>query len=62
MNSKKENPLTLEKISFTSTIESDDVNEEDIQKVISLAEQISPVWLAIKNNVKVEYQYQIIKR
>ena len=59
---KKENPLALEKISFTITIETDDVNEEDIQKVISLAEQISPVWLAIKNNVEVENHYEIIRR
>jgi len=59
---KKENPLALERISFAITVETEDANEEDIQKALSLAEQISPVWLAIKNNVEVEYQYKIVKR
>ncbi len=59
---KKENPLALERISFAITVETEDANEEDIQKALSLAEQISPVWLAIKNNVEVENHYEIIRR
>lgn len=59
---KKENPLSLEKISFAITVETDNAADEDVEKAILQAEKISPVWLAIKNNVEVGYQYEIIKR
>lgn len=59
---KKESPLSLEKISFAITVETDNASDEDVEKAILQAEKISPVWLAIKNNVEVGYQYEIIKR
>lgn len=58
---KNEAPLFLQKIDFTITVESNDINEEEIQNVLKKAEEISPVWIAIKNNVEVEWQYSIIK-
>lgn len=58
---KNEDPLFLKKIHFTVTIESTDISEDEIQKVIKTAEQISPVWIAIRNNVEIEWQYKIIK-
>lgn len=58
---KREMPLSLEKIDFSITFESDSITAEEVEKVLLQAEQISPVWIAIKNNVAVEYQYHIIK-
>lgn len=58
---KKENPLSLEKINFAITVETDNAADEDIEKAIFQAEKISPVWLALKNNIEVAYQYEIIK-
>jgi uncharacterized OsmC-like protein len=58
---KKEEPLSLQKIQFTVTIESKDVSDNEIQNVIKRAEEISPVWIAIRNNVEVDWQYSIIK-
>lgn len=57
---KKEKPLSLERICFAITVETDNAKDEDLEKAIFQAEQISPVWLALKNNVEVEYQYEII--
>ena len=57
---KNEQPLSLQKINFTVTIEANDINEDEIQNVIKTAEQISPVWIAIRNNVEVDWEYQII--
>ena len=59
---KNENPLSLEKIRLTISVETQDATDEDVQKALSMAEQISPVWLAIKNNVEVEHQYELIKQ
>ena len=41
-------------------VEFADVGDEDIQRVIKLAEEISPVWIALKNNVQVSWEYKII--
>lgn len=57
---KKEQPLSLQKIHFAVTIESNNINEDEIQNVFKIAEQISPVWIAIKNNVEVNWEYKII--
>lgn len=58
---KNEAPLSLQKIDFTITVESNDISEEEIRSVLKKAEEISPVWIAIRNNVEVEWQYKIIK-
>ena len=58
---KKETPLMLEKIRFEITVESSDLTDEEVQNAMTAAGQISPVWIAIKNNVEVEGSYKIIK-
>ncbi len=50
---RRENPISLEKIEAEITLGNSDIPDEDIQKAITLASYISPVWLAIKNNVQV---------
>lgn len=57
---KREQPLSLEKICFEIVLESQDLEDSDVQKAITVAEQISPVWLAIKNNVEIISEYRII--
>jgi len=56
---RRENPLALAKIVFSVRVRSDDVTQEDMEKVLSMASAISPVWLAIRNNVEVETNYAI---
>lgn len=56
---RTEQPLTLSKILFHVMIESDDITPEDMDKVLKQAELISPVWLAIQNNVVVETSYRL---
>lgn len=56
-----EQPLSLEKIHFEVIVESGDLTDEELQNTIKTAEQISPVWIAIKNNVQVTPEYQIIR-
>lgn len=58
---KRGNPLSLERIFFEIFIDTDNATDEDVQKAILQAEQISPVWMALKRNVEVDYQYEIIK-
>lgn len=58
---KRESPLSLEKIEFEITVTSQDITDENILGVLKTAETISPVWMAIKNNVDVTYQYQILR-
>ena len=53
--SKRENPLSLERIDFEVTLESPDIGD-GLPAVIKRAEEISPVWLAIKNNVEETWQ------
>ena len=56
---RTEQPLTLSKILFHISLESGDVSPADMDAVLRQAEQISPVWIAIKNNVSVETSYEI---
>lgn len=56
---RNEQPLSLKKILFHVAIQSSDVTRDDMEKVLQQAEIISPVWIAIKNNVSVETTYQI---
>ena len=57
---KTENPITLEKIHFEIEVESTELSNEALQKVLMMAEKISPVWIALKNNVEVTWQYKIV--
>lgn len=56
---RKMNPLSLEKINVEITVNADGVSEADIQKAIDQVANISPVWLAIKNNVEVTIDYKL---
>jgi putative redox protein len=55
---KHEEPLYLEAIEFTALVGADDVTQEDLNEVLTLAEKISPAWIAIRGNVKVTGKIQ----
>lgn len=56
-----EHPLCFEEISLDFFLKSPDATEEDIKKVLVLAEEkICPVWAMIKGNVKVSYNCSLI--
>lgn len=50
---KHEEPLYLEAIEFAAWVGSADATEADLQEVLAWAEKISPVWLAMKGNVRI---------
>lgn len=56
---RAEQPLSLSNILFHAQIESSDITSADMEAVLKQAEQISPVWIAIRNNVSVETRYTI---
>lgn len=58
---KKESLLSLEKIEFFITLNSQDVTDEGLQAVLKTAEAISPVWMAIQNSVVVSYHWDILR-
>lgn len=60
LGTKHEAPLSLEEIQFEIIINSDNCTDEDVKLSIFKAEQISPVWIALKNNVLVDYKYKIV--
>ena len=50
-------PLCFEEIRLIISVTSADVTEEDLEKVVTLAEEkLCPVWAMIKGNVNVIYQ------
>ena len=56
---RHENPLSLRKIIFEVQVKSDNIKAEDMEKVLNIASNISPVWLAIRNNVEILTEYRI---
>lgn len=56
---RTERPLSLSKIYFHVDLKCANVTTEDMDWVLTQAEVMSPVWIAIKNNVVVETSYQI---
>jgi putative redox protein len=60
VGNKAENPLRLENIHFEIEVASDNLTDEALQKVMHMAEQISPVWIALRNNVEVTWHYKIV--
>lgn len=56
---RREHPLSLSDIHFHIRIESQDIAAEDMEAVIRQAEAISPVWLAVKNNINVKITYEL---
>ncbi|WP_081963079.1 DUF3795 domain-containing protein [Desulfosporosinus sp. HMP52] len=56
-----ENPLSLQGIHLKVILESLDAVDSDLQNVIKLAEEISPVWLVLNKNVEVKTEYEIVR-
>jgi len=56
---RREQPISLSKILFHVDLVSDNASNPEIEAVLALAEQISPVWIAIRGNVEVETSYTI---
>ncbi len=56
---RSEQPLALKEIHFNICIESDDITETDMENVIKQAENISPVWQAVKNNITVKTTFKL---
>lgn len=56
-----EKPLSIQTICLEVMLESKDIGDSDIQSAIKQAEDISPVWLMLRNNVEVSTEYRIIK-
>jgi organic hydroperoxide reductase OsmC/OhrA len=57
---RQENPLSLKKIIYEVRVQSENIEAADMDKILGMASVISPVWLAIKNNVEVETEYKIL--
>lgn len=57
---KREKPLLLESICLEVELESDNTEDAELQNIIEQAKQISPVCIALKNNVEVITDYKII--
>lgn len=59
---REQPPIKFEKILIEFILNSKDTNNADMQKAIQLAEEsVCPVWQMIKDNVKVETEYRIIR-
>ena len=57
---RTERPLSLSEIHFHLQIKSEDITSTDMEDVIKQAEAISPVWLAVKNNVTVHTAFELL--
>jgi uncharacterized OsmC-like protein len=57
---RQENPLSLQKIIFEIRLASGDVQPEEMERILETAAKISPVWLAIRNNVAVETRFSLL--
>ena len=58
---RREQPLSIQTILLEITLESKDTVDTDLQSVIKQAEELSPVWLMLKNNVEVITEYTITR-
>jgi putative redox protein len=59
---RDQHPTSFSRIMMDIQIQSNDVENEDLEKALRLAEEtFCPVWAMIKNNVTVETKYAIIK-
>ena len=59
---REEHPLCFEEIKLIVTVTSEDIIEEDVKKVLNLAEEkYCPVWAMMKGNVKITHEVCIKK-
>ena len=56
---RREQPISLSKILFHVSVAGEGISSSDMEAILAQAEQISPVWLAIKGNVEVETSFEI---
>jgi putative redox protein len=57
---RTEHPIGFKKIVLTINLRSSDTSIEDLEKVISLAEdKYCPVWAMLKGNVEIEIKHKI---
>ena len=56
---RSEQPLSLSKILFQINISSLDVSGDDMSLILRQAEQISPVWIAVRNNIEIDVSCDI---
>lgn len=56
---RQENPLSLKKVIFKVCIKSNEIEPADMEKVLIMVSNVSPVWLAIKNNVDVVTEFEL---
>lgn len=59
---REEHPLCFSEIKLLISVTSEDVTEEDLTKIMKMAEEkICPVWAMLKGNVDVTYEFFINK-
>ncbi|MGI5849123.1 MAG: OsmC family protein [Christensenellales bacterium] len=59
---REQHPTGFEKITLKIRLVSDNATDEDLQKVVSLAEQTyCPIWSMIKNNVEISSEFDIVR-
>jgi putative redox protein len=59
---KDKHPTAFSRVMMDIQVQSNDLENDDIEKALKLAEETyCPVWAMIKNNVTVETKYKIIK-
>ncbi|MGA3083527.1 MAG: OsmC family protein [Thermodesulfobacteriota bacterium] len=60
---RDQHPTSFSQIMMDIQIQSNDLENSDIEKALKLAEETyCPVWAMIKNNVTVKTKYKIIKK
>ena len=60
---REQHPTSFSQILMDIQIQSNDLENDDLEKALRLAEETyCPVWAMIKNNVTVETKYKIIKK
>lgn len=57
---KQEHPTGLKSINLDITIQSNDISDTDVEKILNLVEGICPVVSMVKGNTEITYTYKII--
>ena len=56
---KREQPLSLEALEFTAYVGAEGISREELDEILVTAEKISPVWIALRDSVKVTGELRI---
>lgn len=57
---KQEHPTGFKSINLDITIQSNDISDTDVEKILKLVEGICPVVSMVKGNAEITYTYKII--